>query len=103
MHYLASPNKPTAGIDALVDRKHKLIARLNGEAELYDLARDPRELRDVAAERPGVVSRMRGALEEIRRENESRRLRNFAMQTEEERLDSHDRALEGLRELGYIE
>ncbi len=103
VHYLASPTRLTRGIDALVDGNHKLIAKLNGSAELYDVSDDPGELRDLAAERPRVASRMRADLERIRGEKDERRRQNFAHQTEQDRLKVHDRTLEGLQELGYVE
>jgi choline-sulfatase len=102
-HYLAGPVRLSGGLDALVDGEYKLIAMLNGSAELYHLSDDPGELRNLAAERPAVVARMRADLDRIRGEKDERWRRNFAHQTEEERLEVHEQALEGLRELGYVE
>jgi arylsulfatase A-like enzyme len=103
VHYLGGPTQATRGVDALVDGDYKLIARLDGTSHLYDVAEDPGELRDLAAERPDVVSRMRADLDRIRRENHEIRRRNFTRRTEGERLEVHEQTLEALRELGYIE
>jgi len=102
-HYLSSPSGLTRGVDALIDGNHKLIAKLDGSTELYDLAEDPGERRNLAAERPDVVLRMRAVLDRIRRGKDERRRRNFALQTEKDRLDVHEQVLEELRELGYVE
>ncbi len=102
-HYLASPDKLIRGMDAVVDQNYKLIAMMNGRVALYDRSEDPGELRDLADERPDVVSRMRAELGRIRGEKDARRGQNFAFRTEEDRLEVHERSLRGLRELGYVE
>ena len=76
---------------------------LNGRVALYDRSDDPGELRDVADQRTQVVSRMRAELGRIRGEKDERRRRNFAHRTEEEKLEVHERTLQGLRALGYVE
>ncbi len=70
---------------------------------MHDRSEDPDELRDLADERPDVVSRMRAELGRIRGEKDARRGQNFAFRTEEDRLEVHERSLRGLRELGYVE
>jgi arylsulfatase A-like enzyme len=102
-HYLSSPTDLSRGIDALVEGEYKLIAKLDGSVELYDLGDDPGERRDLASQRSAVVSRMRAELAAIRSEKDARRRRNFARQTEAERLEVEARTRSGLRELGYIE
>jgi arylsulfatase A-like enzyme len=55
-------------IQAVVDQNEKLIvsAHLKGApAALYDLRSDPRELTNLAAERPDDVSRLKGVLKEV--------------------------------------
>jgi arylsulfatase A-like enzyme len=44
----------------------KLVETSQGEAFLYDLAADPRETRDLGAERPADLARMRARLETVR-------------------------------------
>jgi arylsulfatase A-like enzyme len=79
----------------------KLVTSSKGDALLYDLAADPRESRDLAAERPDDVARMQARLAEV-----STRIG----------LPALDAALEGgaapdldaatqerLRELGYVQ
>jgi arylsulfatase A-like enzyme len=48
---------------ALIEEPHKLIVGSDGRRELYDLAADPLEQRDLVAERPEVASRLERALE----------------------------------------
>jgi arylsulfatase A-like enzyme len=58
---------PKPALVAVRDGSWKLIAGATGtRAELYDLAADPGERRDLAAERPEVVARLRAALERWR-------------------------------------
>ena len=71
-----------------------VVGRSGGEARLYDLDQDPGETRDVAAERPSEVARMRRLLGDWHRS-----LRPVAGAPEV--LD--DDAVEGLRALGYID
>jgi arylsulfatase len=44
--------------DCLRTRKYKLIANQNAEIELYDLEEDPKELRNIASERPEIVKEL---------------------------------------------
>lgn len=50
-------------LDTVRDRKHKLIRGSDGRYELYDLTVDPYESKDLAAERPEVVKKLRAVLE----------------------------------------
>ncbi len=72
----------------------KLIASENGEAELYDLARDPGERVDLARQRPEDVERLRAQLLEWSGGWEPRR-------GDEAAIDDETR--EALRALGYAE
>jgi arylsulfatase A-like enzyme len=74
--------------------EHKLIVeRSGGERRLFDLARDPGELHDVAAENPATVQRL---------ESHLRRWRAALapIPAGAETLD--DETIEGLRALGYL-
>ena len=50
-------------LDTVRDRQHKLIRGSDGRFELYDLTVDPYESKDLAAERPEVVKKLRAVLE----------------------------------------
>ncbi len=62
--------------------------------ELYDLRKDPDEMRNLVAERPEIVSRLKRELEELKREDSSSRTLPIKELTPEER--------EKLRALGYL-
>ncbi len=53
------------GAWSLVDRPWKLVQEPGGPSHLYDLAGDPHEERDVAAEQPAVVQRMKQGLDSL--------------------------------------
>ena len=90
------PGVPTCRKKAIVGERYKLIRDdRSGRVELYDMAGDPGEERDLGAEHPGVVvelvallERHLAALGEDRHETES------VEYTEEE--------LRALQELGYV-
>jgi arylsulfatase A-like enzyme len=76
--YAVSPLR-SAGADALVRGDLKLIATEDDRVlELYDLAADPGELRNLAAERPETATEMLRALRALRRRNEERRQATLA-------------------------
>jgi choline-sulfatase len=76
----------------------KLMIR-PGREELYDLRRDPDELRDVSGAHPRELARLRGELERLRtRWPEAVRSREIEL-SDEERADHVER----LRALGYVE
>jgi arylsulfatase len=52
---------------SIVRAGHRLIASGDGRLALYDLARDPLELHDVAAEHPELATELLRALEELER------------------------------------
>jgi arylsulfatase A-like enzyme len=67
----------------------------SGVAELYDLARDPKEEHDLARQRPQVFSRMREQLELLRRGIEP-------VPFERVTVDLTDRLNDELSHLGYV-
>lgn len=103
VHYLASSTVPTRGVDAVVAGSYKLISLPAGTVELYDLSQDPGEQRNVAAERPELVTRLLAHRDRFRSENDARRRRNFALQPKQDRLKVHEQTLKELRGLGYVE
>jgi arylsulfatase A-like enzyme len=82
------------GSIALRTADYKLIVDQGRDARLFDLARDPGETRDVAAEEPERVARLEGQL---------RRWRAglHPIPPGAEKLD--DETVEGLRALGYLD
>lgn len=87
-------------LDATVRRPrytYKFRDRADDFVELFDLARDPAELRDVAAEHPDRVRELSSLLE--RRVAESRRIGRAARPGSE----PDGSTLETLRALGYLE
>jgi arylsulfatase A-like enzyme len=81
------------GVRGLVADGYKLVHRVEeGTFVLYDLARDPGETRDVAAERPTLARRLRSMLEQWERATESRAAVEIELGVAE---------LEALRQLGY--
>jgi arylsulfatase A-like enzyme len=79
---------------ALYEDPWKLIERGNGEVELYDVREDPAEKHDLAAERPEVVAKLRGALAAFNNTVQPRFSADSAAADEE--------AIERLRALGYL-
>lgn len=64
-HDVVDLDDPAAGLVARWCRQGdwKLIVPAKGEAELYDLAHDPHETKDLAATEPGRVKALRAALD----------------------------------------
>ena len=70
-HRYQGPRRPNAGNEkahqnehaALVDNRYKLHKLADGHLELYDLAADPAETKDLAQEKPEVVRSMAAALD----------------------------------------
>lgn len=92
---LAEPGRELA---SLRHEGWKLIVR-PGREELYDLRRDPEELRDRSAEEPGRLQLMRSLMNALR-ERWPREARPRSLElAPDERADHEDR----LRALGYIE
>jgi arylsulfatase len=88
--------------DAILDGSFKLITGRDGSGALYDLATDPGEQQDLAADLPGVAQRLAAGLVRIREEN--RRLR----QSRPKQAAAGDSApdtqlLEQMKALGYVE
>jgi arylsulfatase A-like enzyme len=84
---------PDAWSDAIIAEGHKLVLdRTARQTRLYDLASDPREMTDVAAERPDVVARLERELEQM-----------IAAASEGARTESTGEAnIDALAALGYV-
>jgi uncharacterized sulfatase len=86
---------------AAYDDRHKLITVDDEPDELFDVLDDPRETRNLLAEHPGKVARLRGALTAFAKDAEDRRPANWEAAR---RLSLDDEEISGrLRALGYIE
>jgi arylsulfatase A-like enzyme len=82
---------------AVLSGPHKLVLDLGtGKAALYDVVRDPTEDRDLAAEHPEVVTRLRPLLDRQRE-----RVVRAPLSPQEQALTSEQEEM--LRGLGYIE
>ncbi len=89
--------KKTTKQVSLVGPRFKLIDNLlTGDAELYDLERDPGELDNIAAHEPARVRELSAQLDTLLREVASK-------QIESPELDLSEREIEALRALGYGE
>ena len=88
--------------DSVIDGDLKLIVSQRG-VQLYDLAADPGEQMDLAAERPDDVARLRELLRDLRRRNERRRRANQALIPDEGREETKEGTMEQLRALGYVD
>lgn len=101
--YAGSAKQAQRGVDALVAGTSKLVALPDGRFVLYDLAADPGETRDLAAERPDEVAALRERLDGIRFASEDQRRRRLAERSPAElEQDRRDTERE-LRALGYVE
>jgi arylsulfatase A-like enzyme len=80
----------------------KLVERTGGPPLLYDLAADPGETRDLAAERPADAARMLARLGEVRASLDLPAI-DGAMDGEGERPELDEATREQLRALGYSE
>ncbi len=80
---------------AVVQGDHKLILRENTVEALYNLATDPAETHDLAADDPGRVAALRDQLETFTRRTDPAYAEHIAPADEE--------VVEHLRALGYIE
>ena len=78
-----------------------IYSRRHEREELYDLARDPGELSDLAGARPDVTATMRARLEETIRQG--RRHPYAALRAELGRVPMSDRVESTLRSLGYLD
>jgi arylsulfatase A-like enzyme len=74
--------------------RYKLILTSSGEAALYDLERDPRELEDISADEQDLVLELLAAAEE--------RYAEAAGDAPESAVELDPDALERLRALGYV-
>jgi arylsulfatase A-like enzyme len=80
----------------------KLVETSQGDSFLYDLATDPAETRDLAAERPGELARMRARLEEVRIRLELPAL-DAPLAVGEDAPELDEATREQLRALGYAQ
>jgi len=99
--FAGSALNPRVGV-ALIENRFKLIVSTSGDAELYDLGRDPLEQTNIATDRPGIVARMRPKLEAVRVENAERLRVNLALSGEYALRESAERTRAQLEELGYL-
>ena len=90
---LVSETARLGGLQSLVSGDYKLIRRLRSDRlELYDLARDPREQRDLTDSQPEQAQHMARALAEWERSLRRRDAAEVELTAEE---------LDALRALGY--
>jgi arylsulfatase A-like enzyme len=78
----------------LTTHRYKFIIETNGQSELYDLTQDPKELRNIADERPDVVQKLHTTLEKWKKDHPLK-----GKSTVKEDQITHER----LRALGYID
>jgi len=86
----------------LRDGALKLVATSRGDAFLYDLATDPRELRELSAERPGDLAMMQGRLAAAEAALELPPI-DAPLAVGEEAPELDETTRESLRALGYAE
>ncbi len=89
-------------VDAILDGRHKLITGTNGSKELYDLAAEPGETQNIAAEFPEIVERLEGRLLEIREENRRHRQR-LPQADGDDGPEREGELLQQMQALGYVE
>ena len=101
-HYAVSPLR-NEGADSLIRGDLKLISTQRDRSlELYDLAADPGEQHNLAAERPRVAAEMLGRVRKIRRRNAERREATLRAVGEPSPRED-DEARKQLRALGYVD
>jgi arylsulfatase A-like enzyme len=100
--YAGSPNHTGRGHEAVVEGTLKWIAQPDGGGALYDLAEDPGETHDLAAERRADAERLARRARALAAENEGLRVRRLAARDAGE-LDAvrHEMRRE-LEALGYV-
>ena len=86
----------------LRDGDLKLVSTSKGQDLLYDLATDPRETRDVAAERPEALREMRARMESVRVSLDLPAL-DAVLAAGEDAPELDEATRERLRALGYVE
>ena len=101
-HYAVSPLR-NEGTDALIRGDLKLIStRRDRTLELYDLAADPGERLNLAAERPEIAAEILRRLQQIRLRNAERREETLRAVGEPSSAEE-DEARRQLRALGYVD
>ncbi len=81
---------------AVYEWPFKLILSSDGEKELFHLEADPKELRNLAASKPGVVRRLQKSLRMLRKRRPGREA------VSEGGVELSDEEVEELRALGYL-
>ncbi len=99
-HYISSKAR-RKGYAALIAGETKLLLEPAGP-RLYDLAADPGETRNLAAQQPERVAQLRARVEELTAEDERRREARAARVDAETLERAETETLEQLRELGYV-
>lgn len=90
------PQDPKRAQWAATDGRWRLLWGENGEPRLYDLSNDPGESRDVAAEHPTELERLRARYQAAQRQ--------FAQRTHEgSEVELDPATLRALQKLGYVE
>ena len=93
-------------IDALIEKNHKLITRVDNKFELYAIHEDPQEKNNLESRYPEIVNSMLAKIISIRQENLNRQKENRAALDENiDRLSDRERKkiIDRLRSLGYIQ
>jgi len=93
-------------IDALLDGNYKLIALKGGGFELYDIASDPLEAINSAAQNPQRVESMFEKIKKHREQNQRRRKKNLAAlgdHIEEMSPKEKQEIIKKLKSLGYLD
>ncbi len=101
-HYLVKATWGDNFEDALVEGDYKLIAEAEKGLELYNLVDDPGETRDLSRRESERASAMYETVERFRRENLTRRERNYADADEATLAETSQETEDKLRALGYI-
>jgi len=81
---------------ALVTSPFKLIRSSRGEVELYELSRDPEEIRDLRSQQPGVAETLEKRLSALE-------ARTPPIHPSALNLELRDETVEALRAMGYLE
>ncbi len=100
--YAVNPSKG-GDVDALVQGNFKLVHWGDEAPQLYNLAADPREQRDLASERPEVVAAMQTRISALRRESAERKRQNLSKLDPEFLQRVGRETLEQLKSLGYVQ
>ena len=81
---------------ALVAAPFKLVRSSRGEVELYELSRDPEEIRNLCGQKPDVAETLEKRLSTLEAEAPP-------IHVSAENLELRDETVEALRAMGYLE